>query len=219
MRVVLSQKQDGWVVEQLEECWGDGAAAPDGDEASSPSTDEEERLRLPTLVVHGAGGYDASRAIAYAERFWNRANPAYPQFTDNCTNYISQCLHAGGIPMLFSREKGRGWWMRGNGKNASWSFSWSVAHSLYLLLKSGGPPMRAVQVASVEELEPGDIICYDFDGDGRFQHNTIIVARDENNIPLVNANTTNSRMRYWEYTDSTAYTPNIRYAFFRIRGT
>ncbi|USG64706.1 amidase domain-containing protein [Brevibacillus ruminantium] len=226
MRVVLARKEDGWTVESMEEQGGDGgAASPMQDEqppqatAEAEKEGEEERLVYPTLIVHGAGGYDPERAIAYAERYWNTANPAYPHFTDNCTNYISQCLHAGGIPMLFSKEKGRGWWMRGNGTEANWSFSWSVAHSLYLLLKSGGPPLRAVQVSSVEELEPGDIICYDFNGDGRFQHNTIVVAKDEGQVPLVNANTTNSRMRYWEYRDSTAYTPDIRYAFFRIRGT
>lgn len=78
--------------------------------------------------------------------------------------------------------------------------------------------MRAVVKSSPEQLVPGDIICYDFDGNGRFQHNTIVVAKDPNNMPLVNAHTTDSSMRYWAYEDSTAYTPQIRYAFFHIRG-
>ena len=62
----------------------------------------------------------------------------------------------------------------------------------------------------------GDIICYDFEGDGRFNHNTIVTGKDEYGNPLVNAHTTNSRMRYWNYEDSTAYTPNIQYKFFHI---
>ncbi|MEJ8548454.1 amidase domain-containing protein [Brevibacillus borstelensis] len=218
LRVTLTRTDAGWCVENVEESNGDGAL-PDETEEETITLAEAEGNPLPTLIVHGAGGYDTERAIAYAERYWDSANPAYPLFTDNCTNFISQCLHAGGIPMLFSREMGKGWWMRGSGKGASWSYSWSVAHSLYLLLKSGGPPMRAVAIPSVDQLEPGDIICYDFDGDGRYQHNTIVVAKDANNMPLVNANTTNSRLRYWDYRDSTAYTPQIRYAFFRIRGT
>ena len=72
------------------------------------------------------------------------------------------------------------------------------------------------KVESPEDLMIGDVICYDFDGDGRFQHTTIVVAKDENNMPLVNAQTANSRMRYWAYEDSTAWTPNIKYKFFHI---
>lgn len=177
----------------------------------------EDAVSQPLLVVHGAGGYRADKAVAYAERYWNTTNPAYPRFNDDCTNFISQCLYAGGIPMLMSKERGKGWWIR-TGKSADWSYSWTVAHSLYLLLKSGGPPMRAVAKKSAAELVPGDIICYDFNGDGRFQHNTIVVTMDANMMPLVNAHTTDSSMRYWAYEDSTAYTPSIRYAFFHIRG-
>lgn len=62
----------------------------------------------------------------------------------------------------------------------------------------------------------GDVICYDFEGDGRWNHTTIVVAKDADGMPLVNANTYNSRMRYWAYEDSTAYTPNMKYAFFHI---
>ena len=67
-----------------------------------------------------------------------------------------------------------------------------------------------------EELTIGDVICYDFNGDGRWQHNTIVVHKDYYGMPLVNAHTTNSRNRYWDYRNSTAYTPNIQYAFFHI---
>ena len=78
--------------------------------------------------------------------------------------------------------------------------------------------MRAVQVNRPEELLPGDIICYDWDGDGRWDHNTIVTAKDPMGMPLVNAHTVNSRHRYWDYRDSYAWTPNTRYRFYRIEG-
>jgi hypothetical protein len=162
-----------------------------------------------------SGGYNRALAVAYAERYWNTYNPAYIRFEVDCTSFVSQCLHAGGIPMIGFGNRSKGWWYRG-GSKPSWSFSWSVAHSLYLLLKSGKAPMYALTVDHPSYLQPGDVICYDFDGDGRWQHNTIVVAKDGNNMPLVNAHTYDSRMRYWEYRDSTAYTPRIRYGFFRI---
>lgn len=162
------------------------------------------------------GGYDRQRAAAYAEMYWNSYNPAYRRFDVDCTNYVSQCLHAGGIPMVYTQNRSTGWWYRGGAK-ANWSYSWAVAHSLYLMLRAGKAPFYARQVEHPSQLEIGDVICYDFDGDGRWQHNTIVVAKDEQNMPLVNAHTVDSRHRYWEYRDSASYTPKIRYGFFRIR--
>lgn len=218
-RLRLKKGGDAWKIVSHLEWEGDRKALFDAEQDAEEALASmvENAISQPMLVVHGAGGYNAGNAVAYAERYWNSPNPAYPHFTDDCTNFISQCLHAGGIPMLFSKEKGKGWWIR-TGKGSEWSYSWSVAHALYLILKSGASPMRAVTKTSPDQLVPGDIICYDFNGDGRFQHNTIVVAKDAYNMPLVNAHTTDSSMRYWAYEDSTAYTPNIRYAFFHIRG-
>ncbi len=58
---------------------------------------------------------------------------------------------------------------------------------MYLSNSKAG--LRAVRVKSAEELMPGDVICYDFEGDGRFNHTTIVVAKDKGNMPLVNART------------------------------
>ncbi|WP_017754104.1 amidase domain-containing protein [Calidifontibacillus oryziterrae] len=156
--------------------------------------------------------YDRRRAVQYAERWWNSYNPKYKKFTDDCTNYISQCLHEGGIPMTGFGNRNRGWWYSGN----SWSYSWTVAHAFRWYLSGAKQGIRAVEVSSAKELMLGDVICYDFEGDGRWNHNTIVVAKDANNEPLVNAHTYNSRMRYWAYRDSSAYTPNIKYKFFHI---
>lgn len=158
--------------------------------------------------------YNRYKAVQYAEEHWNNYNPAYHKFENDCTSFVSQCLHAGGIPMIFTKNRGQGWWYKGS----NWSYSWAVAHSLYLLLKSGKAPFYTTQVSNPQELELGDVICYDFNGDGRFQHNTFVVAKDYWGMPLVNAHTTDSYHRYWEYRDSSAYTPQIQYAFFRIYG-
>ncbi|WP_316572498.1 amidase domain-containing protein [Neobacillus sp. YIM B06451] len=156
--------------------------------------------------------YDRRKAVQYAERWWNSYNPAFKKFDVDCTNYISQCLHAGGAPMRGYPNRGQGWWMRGN----NYSYSWAVANSLRWYLAGSKTGLKAREVGSPDELIPGDVICYDFQGDGRFDHNTIVVAKDANGMPLVNAHTYNSRMRYWEYTDSSAYTPKIKYKFYTI---
>ncbi|WP_458414562.1 amidase domain-containing protein [Schinkia sp. CFF1] len=156
--------------------------------------------------------YDRRAAVQYAENWWNSYNPKYKRFKDNCTNFISQCIHEGGIPMTAFGNRNKGWWYSGS----SWSYSWTVANSFRWHLSGAKQGILAQEVASVTDLILGDLICYDFEGDGRWNHNTIVVAKDANNEPLVNAQTYNSRMRYWAYRDSTAYTPNIKYKFFHI---
>lgn len=156
--------------------------------------------------------YNRRDAVRYAEKWWNSYNPDYRAFDVDCTNYISQCLHAGGAPMHGYPQRGKGWWF---GQN-QWSFSWAVAHSLRWYLSGSSTGLRARELSSPEELLPGDVICYDFEGDNHWDHSTIVVAKDTNDMPLVNAHTTNSRMRYWDYEDSTAWTAGIRYKFFRV---
>ncbi|WP_297992574.1 amidase domain-containing protein [uncultured Anoxybacillus sp.] len=156
--------------------------------------------------------YDRLAAVKYAEIWWNDYNPAFHTFPVDCTNFVSQCLYAGGIPMMGCPNKTKGWWMRKN----DWSYTWTVAHAFRWYLSGSKTGIQAVEKKSPEQLSLGDVICYDFQGDGRFDHTTIVVAKDKQGMPLVNAHTSNSRMRYWSYEDSTAYTPNIQYKFFHI---
>ncbi|GGA85691.1 amidase domain-containing protein [Ornithinibacillus halotolerans] len=179
-------------------------------------TNEEEPGKLVTEKVEDSRDnrfvYDRRAAVQYAERWWNSYNPAYRTFDVDCTNFISQCLRAGGAPMRGAPNRNQGWWYTGD----NWSYSWSVAHSLRWYLSGSTTGLKGSEVESPMELQPGDVICYDFEGDGKWDHTTIVVAKDGNGMPLVNAHTQNSRHRYWSYEDSTAYTPNIQYKFFRI---
>jgi len=165
--------------------------------------EEAERLRFI---------YDRLRAVQYAERWWNDYNPRFEKFAVDCTNFISQCLYAGGAPMRGYPDRSKGWWMQ----NKNWSYSWSTSHSLRQYLLSSKVGLRGKRVAHPAELKLGDVIFYDFQGNGRFDHSTIVTAKDADGMPLVNAHTTNSRMRYWSYEDSSAYTENIQYTFVTI---
>jgi hypothetical protein len=158
--------------------------------------------------------YDRRKAVQYAERWWNEYNPAYQKFENDCTNFISQCLRAGGAPMWGEPNRSRGWWYSGS----NWSYSWSVANAIRWYLSSSTKGLVAKEVERAEDLMLGDVICYDFEGDGKWNHNTIVVAKDANGDPYVNAHSFNSRQRYWKYEDSTAWTPRCQYKFFRIGG-
>lgn len=186
------------------------------DEMTPPR--EEERSTPKLALVSGQEAarpsfqYQRLQAVRYADQWWNGHNPEYRTFDVDCTNYVSQCLRAGGAPMTGAPQRDRGWWY----ENEQWSYSWAVAHSLRWYLSGAETGLRAEEVSSADELNPGDVICYDFDGDGSWQHNTIVTAKDAEGMPLVNAHTVNRRRHYWSYEDSTAWTPDIQYKFFRI---
>ncbi|MEB3102246.1 amidase domain-containing protein [Ferviditalea candida] len=161
--------------------------------------------------------YDRWKAQQYAEAHWNRPNPAFVDMEVDCSNFVSQCLYAGGAPMNYTGRRDNGWWYKGLQQHQElWSYSWSVAQSLQAYLSSSKAGLRAQAVESPYQLAIGDVITYDWDGDSRYQHSVIVTAHAPDGAPLVNARTTDSRHRYWEYKDSYAWTERTKYKFFHI---
>lgn len=174
---------------------------------------------LPFFKQGRAGiRYRRDLAAAYADRWWNEPNPAYENFEVNCTNFVSQCLFAGNAPMNYTGKRASGWWYSGFAAGReNWSYSWAVANALqYYLSAPHEAALRATVVDSADQLALGDVIIYDWSGDNRFQHSTVVTAFDAAGMPLVNANTVPSRHRYWDYQDSYAWTENTKYRFFHI---
>lgn len=75
-------------------------------------------------------------AVDYAATYVNSSNPYYPYYSINgdCTNFVSQCLYAGGMPMIdnSSYDIRRQWYMYRivspkvlNYRNSD---TWTVAH-------------------------------------------------------------------------------------------
>lgn len=218
VRHLIRQGNDFYIEEEMafrralfeeEKLVSDEPFAAEGSNDSAPAVerDKNDAGREPFR-------FRRLEAVRYADRWWNSYNPEYRHFENDCTNFISQCLRAGGSPMRGHPNRSRGWWYSGS----NWSYSWSVANALRWYLPGSHSGLRAKQLSSPDELIPGDVIAYDFEGDGAWEHNTIVTAKDRKGMPLVNAHTTNCRFHYWDYRDSVAWTPQIQYKFFRILG-
>ena len=78
----------------------------------------------------------------------------------DCTNFVSQCLRAGGAPMDYNNS--RPWWYDVRGKS---SICWAVANSLFWYLKTNQSLNRnfikGLEVEDRNELEIGDLIFYE----------------------------------------------------------
>lgn len=150
--------------------------------------------------------YDKEKAALYGEVFWCRRNPAYPAFKYDGGNFISQCLLAGGLLMEDTGDSESGWWYRA--QEGTYSASWVEPDALYWYLHS--PLFTSIlrEPQEAASLERGDLIFYDFNGDGPYQHVAIVTALDDSGMPLVCSHSRNFYQHgwaYWEKGETTRY--------------
>jgi hypothetical protein len=170
-----------------------------------------------TSTASASSGYDGATAAAYADTYWQNYNPAWPSFTNqggDCANFVSQALYAGGIAMRTSPPySGNAAWYMLQNRRHRWSYALSWINvqdqSIFALQNLPG----VTQVASYDGIAPGqtvadnasqgDIVLYDFNNDGVYDHEAIIVASDginpdgSTNWDLVDAHTNNRYHAYW----------------------
>lgn len=73
---------------------------------------------LAIILVPGsevyAGVYNRSTAVTYADAWAKNRNPNYPNYgtgtgCNDCTNYVSQVLHQGGVPQISGSDDALHW--------------------------------------------------------------------------------------------------------------
>jgi hypothetical protein len=150
--------------------------------------------------------YNRQRAVQYANQYALTPNPSYRFFASHgegggdCTNFVSQCLLAGGAPMAF--DSVRPWWYNKkkttNNRDDLWSNSWSVANSLYWCLKvrakNNMHGLKGTEVEDMSLLELGDIIQYE-NLKGNIYHSAIVtefILQKGMRVPLISQHTYNA---------------------------
>lgn len=95
----------------------------------------------PLKYLDPDGNYYRDAAVAYANQWVLNRNSFYAMREDNlyndCTNYVSQCLNAGGIETRTNWFNGPGefkW--NGNKENACYSPNWTTAQGLASWLRN-----------------------------------------------------------------------------------
>lgn len=161
-----------------------------GSQSSSLTTEESGILPV-------SGGYDRQKALRYAREHALEPNRklAYCGLYDgtpaDCTNFASQVLWVGGIPMRYSSSENSGWWYRYGCITAGSSRSWRQVNRLlqYLVTESDIGEFRK----NARDLQVGDLIFYrlrqaenEYRCDGNlFNHTTVVTGFDEDGDPLV----------------------------------
>ncbi len=147
--------------------------------AENLSKDDEIKIMSVLLKEHGpyvnkqndelksSGSYYRPYAVFYAHRYALTPNPDYIDFNvsggGDCTNFVSQCLYSGGVPMvntIWPRTSSYDWYYFFNNPgydDDEYSWPWTNAYSLYKHFSWGSSGV-AEQVEYDNELSLGDIV-------------------------------------------------------------
>lgn len=115
--------------------------------------------------------YDREAAVAYAEKWALKRNPAYYDFQHiggDCTNFASQCIYAGAKVMNFTPDVG--WYYRSLSDRAA---AWSGVEYLYKFLVNNRSVGPFGHIVGKSEAMPGDIVQLGT-SNGRFYHSPVI---------------------------------------------
>ena len=113
--------------------------------------------------------YDRIKAVEYAKKYAFNYNPDYYNFTNiggDCTNFVSQCLYAGGIKMDFNNL---GWFYNSlNNRSASWTSVESFWN--YGKLNKN----FKIEETNIDNLQVGDIIQFYNKIQNKYYHMVIV---------------------------------------------
>ncbi len=146
--------------------------------------------------------YNSNGAVNWAKKYWQNYSDEFVNLGDqeweggDCTNFVSQCLRAGGAE---NDTKGSFKWYYNkkgisSGKNMDFSWTWSTARGLNSILLGNyrknefGPKGTEKTILGDsnytgelgEYINTGDIIQYEFTSSAGIKHSAIIVGMVQN---------------------------------------
>lgn len=136
-----------------------------------------------------SAGYNYQAMVNYARAWAFGRNSAYPTYPNDCTNFVSQVMHAGGwaIILHWDRPNNNYWWY-GITPSTS-SYTWGAGQNLhYFGLNSG----RTYVMANPWDMGIGDILMYDQDQNWEIDHSQVCTGRNSAG-PLMTQHTSDYR--------------------------
>ncbi|MBQ3077368.1 MAG: amidase domain-containing protein [Clostridia bacterium] len=124
--------------------------------------------------------YRRTLSVSYAMRWALSRSPRYYDFSElggDCTNFVSQCLYAGGGVMNFTPDTG--WYYLGLNNRAP---AWTGARFLQEFLTTNRGPGPVALEMPLEELWLGDVIFLTRD---EVAYHSLLVTGFEGRMPLV----------------------------------
>lgn len=135
--------------------------------------------------------YNRENAVAYARKYAFSQNSLFGNFAGiggNCTNFVSQCIYAGGCVMNYTPTFG--WYYISLDDRSP---SWTGVEYFYDFITENADVGPFGRVITQDELEIGDVIQLARNEEGYYH--TLIVVGFDNEDPLIAAQTDNAFSR------------------------
>lgn len=116
--------------------------------------------------ARAGGSYDRSSAVAYADTYAHSRSSNYPNYgtgpnCTDCTNYVSQVLHEGGLPEIEGSDDEWHWYYYWSWWHGDWRGSKSWAATDWLNRHASQYQGSRFQYKNPWELEEGDFFVMD----------------------------------------------------------
>lgn len=135
----------------------------------------------PPASINGGVPIDRQTAVQYARTFALNYNPAYERFGNDCTNFVSQVMRAGGWPDVGRPgPDGPDKWFQYN--RFSNSRTWTIAHEF---LYFGLVYSKRLRNYAGETPQIADVIFADWENgvkDGHYDHVMVITENAPGNV-------------------------------------
>ncbi len=163
---------------------------------------ESASILLPTLPEnHNDKPYYADRsprinvsaAKKYASKYAVKPNPKYGyrkggwwiwEHDEDCTNFASQILYAGGVAMDMYNNPSKGWWWKAQNNT---SISWINANTFKNYMGSRYNTKHWKQL--VNSVSDGDFIGVDYNQDGKVDHIGFVYQKGHDGLKIAQHST------------------------------
>ncbi len=137
-------------------------------------------LRNTTTDIESKSyGFSGTAAANYALQYYQNYNPNYRSFPgDDCTNFVSQAMRAGGWTDVTGQSVATSnWWYNAFTQSATWT-----AAQNWELFTYNRP--RASMASFVSDLRVGDILQADWTSNGTTDHSMVVTSKSGSDIYL-----------------------------------
>ncbi|MFI8200409.1 amidase domain-containing protein [Streptomyces sp. NPDC085942] len=156
--------------------------SPEGDkiEGSEPIV-TARATRNSSKESQATASYDYSKMAAYANKHWKSYNGDWRRYDNDCTNFISQAMWAGGWKATsgsISSRKDNKKWFYGSTKLGT-SYTWAGAENWYWFASKHSKRTRIL--GYVGDMGLADVLQADFDRNGNINHTMIVTKSTSSN--------------------------------------
>ncbi|MCA6093753.1 amidase domain-containing protein [Streptomyces sp. SCA3-4] len=175
----------------------EGPTEPDSEDKGAPAVRASLARPADQAPVKAAASYNYSKMVAYANKYWKHPNDDYRTYGNDCTNFISQAMYAGGWKpvggSLLDRTKNSKWFY---GPRPWTSYTWAGAENWYFFAQVHSK--RTKPLRNIWALGTADVLQADWGPrpNNNIDHSMIVTAitRTERYLTYHTGNTHNRKL-------------------------